>query len=302
MAVNFLTNRSSHLSQFKAIAINYSTLSGSTIVASTLTNISTVSVSTIYDSTLNANSITVTSTIATSTMTVSGSLNVSGPLQIYGNQLIPIGCIMLFYSSSIPAGWALCNGQTVTRTDGGGTITTPNLIGQFVYGGSTANTSPQGSSTQTLAVTNLPSHNHGLSSSTTSITTNNSTTSISINNSKTGVTTSSATTGVTDSGHTHMDNRIYGSYTPYPYVVGYPNGTAGYRSGDVYVGSASANIVDPGHAHTISDSGHVHGITDSGHTHGITDPGHSHTVQNTGSGTAFSIMPPYIVLCYIMKY
>src|SRR3546814_4113486 len=37
-------------------------------------------------------------------------------------------------SAEVPTGWALCNGQTVTRSDGSGNITTPDLRGRFLIG------------------------------------------------------------------------------------------------------------------------------------------------------------------------
>jgi hypothetical protein len=49
------------------------------------------------------------------------------------NQFVPIGGIIIWYSTiaTIPAGWVLCAGQTVSRTDGGGNITAPNLLTRF---------------------------------------------------------------------------------------------------------------------------------------------------------------------------
>ena len=48
--------------------------------------------------------------------------------------LIPIGSIIMWYgdSSNIPTGWALCDGNDYARSDNNGTLTTPNLSGQFI--------------------------------------------------------------------------------------------------------------------------------------------------------------------------
>jgi len=81
-------------------------------------------------------------------------------------------------------------------------------------------------------------------------------------------------------------------------------------------------VTDPGHAHTITDPGHAHtasatatnatsgssagaaagntgtattGITINSATTGV-------TVGDTGDGTPFSVMPPFGVLSYIIKY
>lgn len=50
--------------------------------------------------------------------------------------LIGIGHIAIWYGSAetVPAGWAICNGQTIARSDGGGDITTPDLRDRTVIG------------------------------------------------------------------------------------------------------------------------------------------------------------------------
>ena len=324
------------MSQFKAISINYSTLTGSTIVASTLTNISTMTVSTIFDSTLNANSVRVASTITASTMTMSGSLNVSGPLQFYGNALIPVGCIILFYNSSIPAGWALCDGRTVTRTDGGGLIVTPNLVGQFVYGGTSAG-STGGSSTQTLSVAQLPAHNHGVSDpghghGISDPGHGHSATDSGHTHSDAGHSHTDAGHRHYDSGHTHTDAGHTHTDVGHAHQYGIPTGGALFYNGcntngaynvgqqlqtaigvanltnnSAVIQTSYANIstdqasiqtnyanIQTGRA-SISVAGAGTGVSVNGAYTGI-------TTQNTGSNASFSIMPPYIVLCYIMKY
>jgi microcystin-dependent protein len=40
---------------------------------------------------------------------------------------LPIGTILLWLGADAPAGWAICNGQAVERSDGAGNITTPDL-------------------------------------------------------------------------------------------------------------------------------------------------------------------------------
>ena len=61
------------------------------------------------------------------------------------------GMIIAFKGSSIPSGWALCDGSNGT----------PNLIGKFIRGGSTSNINTSGGAdTVTLSSSNLPSHTH----------------------------------------------------------------------------------------------------------------------------------------------
>jgi microcystin-dependent protein len=50
--------------------------------------------------------------------------------------LIGIGHISMWYGSAetVPAGWAICDGQTVSRSDGAGNITTPDLRDRVVIG------------------------------------------------------------------------------------------------------------------------------------------------------------------------
>ena len=50
--------------------------------------------------------------------------------------LIGIGFISMWHGSAetVPAGWAICNGQTVARSDGAGDITTPDLRDRAVIG------------------------------------------------------------------------------------------------------------------------------------------------------------------------
>ena len=65
------------------------------------------------------------------------------------------GMIIAFKGSSIPSGWALCDGSNGT----------PNLIGKFIRGGSTSTTGTTGGAdTVTLSLSNLPSHSHSAGS------------------------------------------------------------------------------------------------------------------------------------------
>ena len=84
----------------------------------------------------------------------------------------------------------------------------------------------------------------------------------------------------------------------------------------------SANLVDPGHSHSVAAGGSgINRVSLSGSqnnsyatstaTTGITDSGHAHVFSaigsfsgntgTTGTGAAFSIVPPFYALCYIQK-
>lgn len=88
------------------------------------------------------------------------------PPALWGTQIVTIttsvqiGIIAMWSGSaaSIPVGWGLCDGTVYTRSDGTGTITAPNLVGQFILG---ANAATQGSSggSYTITQANLPSYN-----------------------------------------------------------------------------------------------------------------------------------------------
>jgi hypothetical protein len=49
---------------------------------------------------------------------------------------VPVGCVLLWYGaeSSIPAGYAKCDGGTYNKSDNSGTIVTPNLVDHIPMG------------------------------------------------------------------------------------------------------------------------------------------------------------------------
>jgi microcystin-dependent protein len=193
-------------------------------------------------------------------VTITGTINTNGAIQSYGNQLLPIGSIIMYYSSAIPSGWTLCNGVAVSRTDGGGNITPPDLRNRFVYGGDTSNVNGTGGADSTwitLTTNHLPSHTH------------------------TGNTNNSSA-NISDPGHSH--NILSGTYDFVMNNVNYvavTNSTAyvSYANKSGYIQTSGTGIVDTGHSHYF-------------------------TTNSTGSGNAFNVatIPPYLRLCYIMKY
>lgn len=82
------------------------------------------------------------------------------------NPHIPIGAIMIWSGAvaNIPNHWKLCNGTSYTRTDGGGTITAPDLRDMFVRGKATSG-QPVGSISNhnhTMTDLDIPKHTHGI--------------------------------------------------------------------------------------------------------------------------------------------
>jgi microcystin-dependent protein len=96
---------------------------------------------------------------------------------VSGNGSVPLGAIMMWSGTTAPAGWALCDGTTVSG------YKTPDLRSRFVVGynpsnaenndpgnlstgGTSATTDSKSTDLVTLSVANLPSHNHSYSGST----------------------------------------------------------------------------------------------------------------------------------------
>lgn len=65
--------------------------------------------------------------------------NITGPVTANQGEInvpVPPGIITAWYGAqtNVPTGWALCDGSTYARSDGGGNITTPDLSGSFIKG------------------------------------------------------------------------------------------------------------------------------------------------------------------------
>lgn len=91
---------------------------------------------------------------------------------------MPVGCIMPFGNTTGVAGWVLCNGQAINRVtfaalfafigtlhgagDGVTTFNVPNIVDKGVFGSGNLYSIGQtgGTTTQTLSVGNIPTHNH----------------------------------------------------------------------------------------------------------------------------------------------
>ena len=177
---------------------------------------------------------------------------------------VPIGVIMMWSGSnaSIPAGYALCNGQTVSRTDGVGTITTPDLRDRFIVGSGTSYTTGATGGLNTVSLTSaqMPSHTHGLS----------------LSGSIGGAGAHSHS--INDPGHSHAYNTTVGPSGPLRYYDGpFLNFTT------TSTGASATGIS-------------INGVGD--HTHSLSLSG---TANAAGSGEAHENRPPYFALAFIMK-
>jgi microcystin-dependent protein len=198
------------------------------------------------------------------------------------------GVIVMWSGSiaTIPTGWVLCNGSSGT----------PDLRDRFIVGaGSTyAVAATGGSATSTLTSNELPAHTHSLSASGT--TSGQSAGHTHTFSGTTGNMSANATHthSITDPGHTHT--------LTYP-IINAQGAQAGNEAG-ANTSSATTNsnttgisIVSASTEHTHTYSGTTSAVSGD-HTHTVTVTG---TSGSTGSGAAFTNLPPYYALAYIMK-
>jgi microcystin-dependent protein len=178
--------------------------------------------------------------------------------------VLPMGMIVMWggATANIPTGWQLCNGSNGT----------PDLRGQFIVGagGSYSVGATGGSSSVSLSSANLPGHTHGFT--------------VTGNTNSGGSSTPTATTGIIDPGHSHS---YFLAGSPEPQSGSSTQCLTNPEASSAQTGTSITNISAittispiPAHQHAISLSG---------------------TTQSTGSGTAFSNLPPYYALCYIQK-
>ncbi|MBL9127141.1 MAG: tail fiber protein, partial [Verrucomicrobiales bacterium] len=129
--------------------------------ALTALNASQITSGTLADARLTANvaKLDASSQTFSGSLTVGGNLTVNSPSTLSGFGTVPLGGIILWSGAinQIPAGWALCNGQTSNGR------TTPNLQDRFVVGAGSAYGvgNVGGAASVTLTVDQIPSHTHG---------------------------------------------------------------------------------------------------------------------------------------------
>lgn len=207
--------------------------------------------------------------------------NLTGPVtanQAQLNSPFPTGAICYWYgtTTSVPSGWALCDGRTVAKSDGSGNITTPNLTDTFIR-------CAAGGTVAAAATGGAASHSHNLTIAGHGLTTSE---------------MAAHTHAVTDPGHGHTVNdpgHQHGMQT-FPQYSGVLTGSVNVN---LYALSPTAGSTSP-----LITTNVATGISINGNTTGI-------SIQSAGSGAAHghpgstsdsqSNVPPYVGLVPIMK-
>ena len=192
----------------------------------------------------------------------------------------PTGGLMLWPTASPPANWLICNGSAVSRAtyatlfavvgttfgvgDGSTTFNLPNYTDRMPIGAGSAYAvnAQGGAASTTLTTTELPAHSHSASSS----------------SSSSFLGTAGQTSNV-DLSHTHSYN--LGSIT----ASGVYAQVTAVNAGPVNTSGASVNM---NHAHAFTPVGSVSTST-------------STSIGSTGSGAAFTNLPPYLGIYFIIK-
>jgi microcystin-dependent protein len=217
----------------------------------------------------------------------------------------PIGSVMMHAGSTAPTNWLLCQGQSLSTT---GTYAALFGVIGYAFGGSGANFNVPnlqlrfplgvgagyvlgaggGASTVALATANLPAHAHPITDVAHSHTAQQ-------NAHSHVIATGSHSHAITTGAHAHS---------------GVATGLTGPGTGSIAGGVGGGNL----QMGNTSTAGNLGGNTDTaGNLGGNTDtqtPGVGvnasgtglSTTQNTGSGAAFSILPPYVGINFIIRY
>lgn len=198
----------------------------------------------------------------------------------------PTGGLMLWPTASPPANWLICNGTAVSRStyatlfavvgttfgvgNGSTTFNLPNYTDRMPIGaGSTYSVNSQGgAASTTLTTTELPSHNHSASSSSSSSST---------------FSGSAGSTSVTNIDHTHN--------VPISYPFGGDPPVVSAR-----LNASGAELITSGMS---TNTDHNHAFTPAGSV--STSTSTSTTIGSTGSGAAFTNLPPYLGIYFIIK-
>jgi microcystin-dependent protein len=228
--------------------------------------------------------------------------NITGPVTLTQDQLngvfsgsVPVGAINLWYGAdtAVPTGWTICNGVTVPRTTGTGTITPPDLRGKVPigaqgstyvqgqsYGAATVSgaTASGGGATITGSTSSAGEHDHGT---------------------KTGAVALSEAQ-IPSHWHGMADHAVRNVPIPSDAnsTLAWSNGNdpgeeeyelAGSGNQNAPLGRSGTKGGGEAHDHTISPSG--------GHTHttSIAVPAHAHNVVD------IPVIQPSLALHYIMK-
>lgn len=201
--------------------------------------------------------------------------NLTGPVTAtqatLNSTTIPAGVITIWYgsSSTVPLGWAICNGQIVPKSDGSGNITTPDLRDRVVVGAGSviaAQGATAGATTATGASGAAGSHSH-----------------------------------VVDGGaHTHTGS-VLGHTLTLDQIPAHTHSVGSYIVDAVDEGGSSPNTVSAAGSTVTGSAGggqaHSHGLT-------VDQTAHAHSVSTVADHThslSVSTVQPSMGLHYIMK-
>jgi microcystin-dependent protein len=215
--------------------------------------------------------------------------NIGGDASVWGNELnndlalidaqvwsneqgvAPVGTVVMFAGPTAPANWFLCQGQSLSTTTyaalfnvisynfgGSGTnFNLPNFVSRFPEGAVSVGGGSGGAATATLAIANLPSHNHAVTISD----------------------PSHYHGAVNDPGHTHGVNQTGHSH-------GDPGHTHGASAGDSGTHSHGSSLM------RFVGSGGTYGINLGPNVNiGNTDPSNAPGVNVTINGANTGIQP-----------
>jgi hypothetical protein len=208
--------------------------------------------------------------------TTTPTLGSSNPSEVatteFVHKILPKGSIILWYGAlaTVPAGWALCNGQSV------GGITTPNLTDKFVMGA--GNSYVPGVTGGSATISGVVAHSH----------------------------TFSGTTNANSDDHTHGGFTTSAGQHRHGYPgddqLSFASGVGGWAADSLGGFSYDARSVSGG-------GGQVWATTYAGsHNHtfqtGVQSASHNHQVSgatSTAGAATVNVLNPYYALAYIMK-
>ena len=239
--------------------------------------------------------------------------------QVYAIQQagVPIGTVIMFAGGTAPTNWLLCQGQSLDTTTyaalyaiigyafggSGANFNLPNLTQKFPIGaGPNVNGSSGGTFAVALGTANLPAHNHPAyqDAHNHGAWQDGHNHAITTGGHAHGISTGGHSHSISTGGHSHGNVLKRSAATGgVPAGVGFSGDEVGTSVGDLggsasFVGSLGGNT---------DTAGNLGGSTDV-RTPGVYTDNRQPAVytQNTGSGTAFNVVPPFQAINFIIRY